>query len=180
MKANIFDLMRNKVNGTTFISFDSETTVKVRKTLPEDRKQPNPYYDAVSKVNKGSRVMVFQNKHTNAYESMVERRLAKEGKDPSSFELSPRTWGTRIPETPFIEHKGKYYLEVIFLGSNPAEYFMGGKQIGKDEIIGLTPSKEGEQGGLDNKVIIRTFAIENITRLTIDKQTYTDLYFKVE
>lgn len=181
MRGNIYELMMEKVNGTTFVGIDTEVKVKVRKTHPDDRKMANPHYERVAKVSKNSRVMVFQNKHVSGYGAMVQRRLEAEGKDPASFELGPRAWGTRIPNTPFVEHKGKYYLEVIFLGANEPEYYYNGRQITKGEIIGLQGDSysEGNQGGLENKVIIRTYAVENITRLTISKETYNDLYFKV-
>jgi len=41
-------------------------------------------------------------------------------------------------------------------------YFLDGKEIAKKDIIGLPEKKEGDQGGLKDKVIIRTFALDSI------------------
>lgn len=171
---NLATLLTDKVNGTTFISIDTETDVK----LTGGKK--NPMQGRVKKRVTGSNVMVFQNKNTNGYANMVRRRLEKEGKDPDSFELKPRTWGKRLKGTPFVEHKGEYYIEVIFLHPGKTEYLLDGKVVPKDVIVGLPPAKkEAHQGGLDNKVIIRTYKVSSIKGITIDKQHYTDLTFEL-
>ena len=114
--------------------------------------------------------MVFTNKKSSGYENMVNRRLAAEGKDPSTFAVGPRIWGTRIEGTPFIEHKGEQYLEVIFLRPGKTHYVHGVRPIDKANIIGLPEATAGEQGGLANKVIIRTFSVSSIKGITIDGQ----------
>lgn len=152
------------VNGTTFISINTKTPVKLaggKKNLLQGR---------VEKVVTGSNVMVFQNKTTNGYENMVNRRLEKEGKS-ASFTVSPRAWGERITNTPFVEHDGKLYLEVIFLKGGEVKYFVDGAEY-NGQIDGLPIHQEAHQGGLDNSVIIRTFKVENITSITVDKQTF--------
>ena len=109
------------------------------------------------------------NKTINGYEAMVERRLAKEGKDPASFQLGQRQWGKRIEGTPFVEHNGEMYLEVIFLKPGKSYYELNAQQINPEFIEGLPEKKaEGEQGGLDNKVVIRTFKVSNIAGITIN------------
>lgn len=159
-------LFTEHVNGATFISIDTKTDV----TLLGGKK--NPMQGRVQKSTTGSNVMVFQNKTTNAYENMVNRRLEKEGK-PVVFEVGPRKWGTRIPNTPFVEHNGELYLEVIFLRAGEVQYLLDGQPVDKADIEGLAekPDYEG-QGGLDNKVIIRTFKVSSIVGFTIDKQKY--------
>ena len=108
---------------------------------------------------------------------MVKRRLEKEGIDPDNFKLGKRPWGKRLENLPIIEHKGKYYLEVIFNQPPCVEYvYMEngyGKPISKKDIIGLPEKKkEGKQGGLseENKVIIRTYNIDNILEIHINKE----------
>ena len=107
---------------------------------------------------------------------MVQRRLIAEGKDPTSFELQPRTWGERIPETPFIHHHkdgvDTFYLEVIFLKGGESQYLLDGKPIDKKDIIGLKPATAAEQGGLENKVIIRSFKLSSIEKVRIDGMEY--------
>lgn len=153
------------VSGATFISLDTETVP----TLTGGKS--NPHQGRVVKVSRGASVMVFQNKNSNAYENMVNRRLIAEGKDPASFTLGERAWGTRIAGTPFIEHKGETYLEVIFLKA-PKEtvYFLDGKEVNASEIQGLKKDEPNadSQGGLDNKVIIRTFKCDSIKTIRVD------------
>jgi hypothetical protein len=169
------------VNGSSFVGADFETIAPCRKTLGGKRGTGlNPHYQQVRKVHKGASLVVFQNKNINGYESMVERRLIAEGKNPSRFELQPRKWGTRIPNFPIVTHtprdcvNPKFYLEVIFLRPGETTYFYQGKPIDKDDIIGLQiPSHSDEyQGGLDDDVPIRTFCVDNVTELRIDHMVY--------
>ena len=153
------------VNGNSFIAITTETIVK----LPGGKK--NPLQGLVTKRTTGSNVMVYQNKTTNTYENMVNRRLEKEGKNPGSFSVGPRAWGTRIPNTPFVEHNGQMYLEVIFLHCGEVKYFVGENQI-DPSTLDLTEKEEGEQGGLNNKVILRCFNVSNIKEITINKQHF--------
>lgn len=162
---NIREIFQS-VNGGTFISLNTETTVKLAGG------RSNPFQGRVTKVNIGSNVMVFQNKSTNAYDNMVKRRLVQEGKDPGSFELGPRAWGVRETGTPFVNHNGKMYLEVIFISSGEVAYLVDGKPY-NGPIPGLEVNKqEGHQGGLENKVIIRTYSVDSILSVTIDHKTY--------
>jgi hypothetical protein len=161
------EIMTDKVNGCTFLGLDTETVV----TLTGGKK--NPQQGRVTKVTIRSNVMVFSNKNSNAYDNMVKRRLIQEGKDPDGFVLSPRKWGVRESGTPFVTHNGNEYLEVIFLKAGESHYRLDGKVIPREQIQGLPERKEeGEQGGLDNKVIIRTFAVESILAITVDKTTH--------
>lgn len=145
--------------GGTFVGMDTLTEVK----LKGGRK--NPMQGRVTKRMTGAQVMCFSNTNGSAYEAMVKRRLVAEGKDPASFELSPRAWGERVPNTSFVEHKGAHYLEVIFLRAGKTTFFLDGGEISREEIEGLDEGAAGEQGGLLNKVVIRTFALENVTAL---------------
>lgn len=154
------------VNGNTIISIDTVTIPK----LSGGKK--NPMQGAVRKVMVGGNVMVFTNKNSNGYENMVNRRLTAEGKDPASFELGARAWGTRLTGTPFVEHNGAMYLEVIFLRPGKVRYEHGVRQISQAEVQGLEQKDEAEQGGLNNKVIIRTFKADSISSITIDGQRH--------
>ena len=148
-----------QLNGTAIASIDTETPVK----LTGGKK--NPMQGRITKKVSGSNIMFFCNLNSNGYENMVNRRLAEEGKD--SFQLSPRTWGERVPSTPFVTHKGKVYIETIFLRApKNIEYFCDGVTIEPENIPGLPVKKsEGTQGNLDRKVIIRTYDINNIKSL---------------
>jgi hypothetical protein len=165
----------SSVNGNSIISISTMTNVKLRGG------KKNPMQGRVKKRTMGSNVMVFQNKRTNGYGNMVKRRLEAEGKSAESFQLSPRTWGQRITNTPFVEHKGNYYLEVIFLRAGQVDYFLDGNIIDPSEIEGFpSQPEEGKQGGLDNKVIVRSYSVDSIFDITINKQYYDDITFDLE
>lgn len=145
--------------GGTFVGMDTETTVVLKGG------KSNPLQGRVTKVMTGAQVMSFANRNGSAYDAMVQRRLAAEGKDPASFELGPRAWGERVQGTPFIEHKGEHYLEVIFLHAGAVQYQLDGVAVDADSINGLPDKREGTQGGLEDKVVIRTFKLDSITAL---------------
>ena len=158
------------ISGAAFIGIDTDSIVSLKGG------KKNPLQGRVHKVTLGSTVMCFQNKYTNGYENMVRRRLEQEGKDPGSFKLSPRVWGTRLPELPIVVHEKdgvvKHYLEVIFMQQGKSHYYLDtpGNIIPRSSIVGLDTPKVSEesQGGLNNKVIIRTYDIESITALRIN------------
>ena len=158
------------INGASFVGLDTHTDV----TLTGGKK--NPHQGRVTKKMLGATVMSFQNKNFSAYEAMVQRRLTAEGKDPEAFVLGERAWGTRIPNMPIVEHfkdgDTKYYLEVIFLTPGVVTYYLDGASIDPSFIIGLKSASAGEQGGLTDKVILRTFAADSITELRIDGQVF--------
>ena len=137
------------VSGNTFLGLTTETNVK----LTGGKK--NAQQGRVTKRTV-SNVQVFQNKNTNGYQN---KRL----KADSEFTLSPRAWGERETGTPFVTHKGKEYLEVIFNSVSSVEYFLDGKPVSKDSIEGLPvkkPSKSEEAG-----VVIRTFGFDSIKEI---------------
>lgn len=161
------------INGSTFIGLDTVTTPVLKGG------KSNPYQGKVRKVMQGASVMIFQNKKKSSYGAMVERRLAKEGKDPASFTIGPRVWGERIPGTPVVQHKGQHYLECIFLKPGFSCYMVEGKQVNPKDIPGLeTDKEEGEQGGLENKVIIRCFKAESIAKIRIEGEEIVNKEFK--
>jgi hypothetical protein len=168
MMTKIEQILKN-VNGATFISIDTETTVVLAGG------KGNEMQGRVTKVQTGSNVMVFQNKTTNAYENMVNRRLQQLNMNPR-FEVGPRAWGHRIPNTPFITHNGELYLEVIFLKAGEVSYKLDGEPIKEADIIGLKERSEpGHQGGLgatEKAVIIRTFKVSNVKTITVDGERH--------
>ena len=153
------------VSGTDFVGIDTITTPVLKGG------KSNPMQGRVEKHMTGASVMVFQNKNSSGYANMVERRLLAEGKDPASFELSPRAWGERVAGLPSVEHKGAEYLEVIFLKAGQVSYTLDGQPIAQGDIIGLKDAAESTQGGLEAKVIIRTFKADSIKTIRISGQS---------
>jgi hypothetical protein len=133
----------------------------------------NPMQSRVTKKMVAGNVMFFCNNNSNGYQNMVKKRLAAEGKDPESFVLGALPWGERVAGTPFIVNKGEMYIQVIFLNSpKNVTYFLDGNEIDKKDVQGLKLDKEeGEQGGLDKKVIIRTFKLGSVKGLKMGALT---------
>ena len=150
-----------QLNGCAIAGIDTKTI----EPLLGGKK--NPMKDRVSKVMKHGSIMFFCNLNNNGYDAMVKRRLIKEGKDPESFKLGKRVWGERVPNTPFVLHKGQVYVETIFLSApKDVSYLLDNEPIAKSDIEGLKVKKiEGKQGGLNDKVIIRTYKLESIEKL---------------
>jgi hypothetical protein len=149
-----------QLQGCAIGSLDAVTSV----TLTGGKK--NPMQGRVTKKAEGGNVMFFCNSNNNAYNDMVKRRLAAEGRNPEGFVLGKRVWGERLPDTPFIEHKGELYLDTIFLKApKKVTYYLDGQEIDKSAVQGLPVSSEGEQGGLENKVIIRTYKLSSVTQI---------------
>jgi hypothetical protein len=160
--------------GSQIIGLDTLVEVK----LTGGKK--NPMQGRVKKMTTGNLVMLFKN--GNGYKNMVTRRLKKQFSDIittmeiferiSSPTWTPgeRAWGERVPKSPFIEHKGKLYLDTIFIRPGKSTYYLDGVEIEKDQIIGLPEKNEGDQGGLIDKVIVRTFALESIIKIRKGKK----------
>lgn len=156
-----------EINGNTFVNIETLTSVS---DLVKPKSNP---YNGLMKLNI-SNVQIFQNKNSNAYANKVKRELAKEGKDVENFELQPRKWGERIKNTPLVTHKGEFYLEVMFNTQvGETRFFHNGEEVSAETVKPhRREKKEGSQGGLENKVIIRTYKIASITSITIAKQKY--------
>jgi hypothetical protein len=155
--------------GSQIIGLDTVTEVKLLGGMK------NPMKGKITKMTEGSKVMIFTS--SKGFKNMVNRRLKVQAAGElttielfetiakGEFQPGPRQWGKRIDGTPFVEHKGKTYLECIFLKPGKSTYYLDGQVIEKKDIIGLPEKKEGDQGGLKNKVIIRTFALDSIMRV---------------
>lgn len=170
----ITDQILGKISGVTFASISYTSTVKL---LGGSK---NPYQTRVQKVTENARVMLASS--SALYINMINRRLADENKAP--YEAKARTWGTRVPGTPYIHHvlKGgseRYYLEMVFQAAGTTHYTLDGELITDDVLLAdilkdvpaydeLTP----QQGGLDNQVVIRSIALANILKITVNGETF--------
>lgn len=170
------------VNGASFVGLDTESVVQLKGG------KSNPFKGRVKKLVTGSQVMVFTNQEQNGYENMVQRRLIEEGKDPTSFSVGPRKWGTRVPNLPIIEHEKdgvvKEYLEVIFLKPGTTTFLLDDAPVTKEYLLEnvtgyeeeaekeVNESEDGPQAGLKNKVIVRTYAADSLINVRIDGAEY--------
>ncbi len=153
--------MLSKLSGNTFIGLTTETTPKLTGGVK------NPQQGRITKRSVSS-VQIFTNQNVNAYRNKRNKNREAAGND-TPFELSPRAWGERVPNTPFVTHKGKDYLEVIFNRVTETEYLLDGKSIDKDSIQGLPKSRPASE---TDDVIIRTFKLESIKEMRAFGEEY--------
>lgn len=166
MKYEDIETLLKSFSGNTFASMDNITTVALKGG------KKNEMQGRVTKRTSNNQVQLFTNEKSNGYENMVKRRLIAEGKDPEEFTVKPLPWGTRVKDSPFIEHNGKHYLQVIFNRPGKSEYFLDGQPIDASAIEGLPekkePTEENGQGLTEeNAVVVRTFAIESIESIRV-------------
>jgi hypothetical protein len=152
MERSVLEDLLDRIDGCTFATLDAET-------------YPTP---GIRKVMTGKRVILFTNKKVSGYENMVKRRLVEAGRDPSNFVLTDLPWGTRVPNSPLIEHKGKTYLQCIVLSEGDARFFITttGDEVNEDD---LNLRKRNTNQGLaaNDEVLVCAYNLENITRIAL-------------
>jgi len=164
----------SSIRGTTFAGITTRTQVKLKGG------KKNPMQGRVEKLTEDANIIVYSNSEVSGYAAMVKRRMVKEGKDPEQFVMKPRAWGTRVGKSPFIKHNDKYYLECIFRSPGKTTYLLDGIPTPKEEIEGLpenketsetkTEAQEKSQGGIEDKIIIRTFSLDSIISVKLKKE----------
>jgi len=114
-----------------------------------------------------------------------ERKEAAEER----FQVKPRKWGERIPNSPFIEHTKvgdvhpNYYLDTIWLRAGTTEFFLDGNPIAEADIQGYEKpvAKEAAnvQGGLkvENQVIVRSIGLDSILRIKTGGVDYSGVFY---
>lgn len=168
MEYNVLNGIVEGIKGTRFASIDTISEVKLKGG------KKNPFQNRVFKKTEGS-VIILTNTPEHVYSNMVKKRLVEEGKDFKEFTLQPRAWGSRIANTCFIEHKDEKYLETIFVSAGKSTYLVDGVETEPSEIEGLELDKkvnENSQGGLDNKVIIRTYKLDSILNIRVNGEEF--------
>lgn len=164
-KAQLVKVLMGLV-GSTFATIVSETDVKMNK-------KNNPYHGTITKLTRANVNINF------SYENAVNKARVKEGKE-DDFEAQARKWGETIPGTPLVLKEGKYYLYCRFLGYNKTKsiYFhntdTGSALIEKAIIEEFLPKvNESKTQDLENEVVVRTYKIENIREVIVNKIHYT-------
>lgn len=166
MKLAQIHTLLDSIRGNTFAAMDCITEVK---GLKGGKK--NPMQGRVTKHTTGNRVQLFTSH--KGYKNMVNRRLEAEGK-VADFEPAALPWGSRIDDSPLIEHKGQFYLQVIFHKAGAVQYYLDNKPIDKDDIEGLVEreSNAGRTGLEDgNEPIVRTFSLDSIREIRMMGET---------
>jgi|MDTC01.1.fsa_nt_gb hypothetical protein len=147
--------------GASFVTLLAET-------VPAMRKTNNPFLDRVTKRSRVNGAIGW------IYPNGVNRQRIREGGEPD-FEAFPRKWGERIKGTPFVEHKGKTYLELKVENVLGTEWFLDGEPISPEDreaVNAFIPTKvEGARQQVENPVILRDYNLANIREITFDGMT---------
>lgn len=165
MKLAQVHVLLNSIKGNTFAALDTITEVKLKGG------KKNPMLGRVTKHTTGNRVQLFTS--FRGYKNMVNRRLEAEGK-VADFEPKPLPWGTRIEDSPLIEHNGKFYIQMIFIAGGESTYYLDNQVIDKANIEGfdekdVTAGRTGLED--ENAVVVRTFALDSIREIRMMGQT---------
>lgn len=151
MKQEDFIDLLSRVRGCTFAALDAQTS-------------PSP---GVRKVTMNEQVLVFSMRSGSGYEHMVKRRLAEIGRDPNSFSVGDLPWGRRVDNTPVIAHAGKYYVQMIVIRPGLSECFVGNHRVNCAAFGKKNPAGYGQGLPDDRRVIVHTYCLDNIVRLTL-------------
>jgi len=150
------------LKGGTYVGLDIETDPKA---LKKDRftGEPNPY-STITKLGSLSGNL------GSDYGRRVQKHLDASGIE-EAVEVQPRAWGTLLPNRMLVEHKGKYYLQIIPDSATKPIYIADGRVVEHADLIDLLPLDRGETSstqaslGEDAKVIVRDIKIDSIKRI---------------
>ena len=155
----LINLLNENWRGSEFVSIITETEPKMRKT-------DNPYFNDVVKHKEYTVNIGY------SYKNAVNNRREKEGND-RNFESEQRKWGQRVPKTPFVEHKGNYYLDTRILRSGDEAYFdKEGNEISKKDLEPFMYKSKSSRQGTENPVIVRNFKLSSIVIVKIRGKEY--------
>lgn len=151
----------------------AQDVVIVSKTEPEMRKTGNPYIGKVFKIS------TFSGKINWHYQAEVNKQRQREGgfqvvngvpvvQTPEKFEALPRKWGTRLKDSPFVEHKGVFYLEMKVEQTLAHEYRdINNKPFDVEKIKPFMPSKsDSSRQEVKNEIILRDYRLDRVIALT--------------
>jgi hypothetical protein len=106
------------------------------------------------------------------YESSVNKQREREGL-ATDFEAMPRKWGVRVDGTPFVEHKGKDYLELKVQNPLGHEYVDAqGNALARELVEQYLPAKGASRQGVRREVMLRDYSFESLRAVAMRGETY--------
>lgn len=150
--------MLSGIRGATFATLITQTDARLRKT-------GNPF-GQVQKVSRVNVCLGYQ------YEKAVNRQRIREDSE-ADFRAGPRQWGTRIPGTFFVEHKGKTYLETKVERSLGHAYIDSrGRQLTDDEVAPYLPARGENRQEVEREILVRDYSLDSIRSIACRGETY--------
>jgi hypothetical protein len=117
-------------------------------------------------ITKRAKINVVLGTNVN-FGRIVNARRQKGGLEAVS--IQPRQWGQRIPNTPYVWHNGKLYLECLVLKTLSEKYFnRDGVEIPKDEVFNGGQAPNVYDLGKDSPKW-RTYKLDSIQQVTSKK-----------
>ena len=148
----------SEIHGATFATIIAETDAKLLKT-------GNPF----GPVRKVSRVNVTLGVD---YGAAVNRQLTREG-EAADFVAKPRQWGERVPGTFFVQHKGKFYLEVKVEKSISHAYLdAAGNELTDEQIRPFLPARSTGRQGVEKEILVRDYALDSIRSISFKGESF--------
>ena len=100
------------------------------------------------------------------YSNSLYSMASREGKE-IVFDVKPRKWGERLPNTPlvYLASKEKYYLEAKCERVFEMDYYnQEGDKLDKEEMSQFLPKKKksSTQVELDGEVVLRDYSLDNL------------------
>lgn len=136
------------------------------RTVPAMNKRGNPLFGRLEKLATVNGAINWN--YTNA----VNNRRRREGVTPN-FTAEPRVWGVRLPGLPFVEYKGKLYLELKVERSVEYVYLVDGKITPKEKVTPyLIQSTGNPRQDLIKEVMLRDYALETIEQIKVGGRVY--------
>jgi hypothetical protein len=168
-------VLENVPSRASFVSFRTVTTPRMRKTVNGRGTPYNEYHDedgncTVRKVSEVRGLVNF------VYANSVNNQREREGVEPD-FEPEPRRWGSRVDGTPLVRHvkngEERFYLEVKVESATSTYYDENWNEIDREEIEEYLYSSSGSsRQGVEDRVILRDYRLENVDEITMFGETY--------
>lgn len=161
------------LRGSQIVTLTTETDARLRKTHPTlkvgGKAARSPYADdSVTKVSRVNVVINF------TYQNAVNRQQCREG-NAGDFVAQPRQWGERVEGTPFVQHKGRLYVECkVERVVGETEFRVNGLPIDRSEIADYLPASRSsaEHQGVDREIVLRDYALDSILAVTMGGETF--------
>jgi hypothetical protein len=155
------DILLN-FKGYSFAGLQTLTDARAKKT-------DNPFKNKI--VLKESQLLVNVGFHYS--NSLVNQ--AKRENVSTDFDVQPRKWGIRLPNSPLVEHKGNYYLEAKVENVFQTRFTdVDGNELDKQDVLPFLPKKResATQDRLEKKVYLRDFKLASIQKFAFDGKIY--------
>ena len=157
------DILLN-FKGYSFAGLQTLTDARAKKT-------DNPFKDKI--ILKESQLLVNVGFHYS--NSLVNQ--AKRENVSTDFDVQPRKWGIRLPNSPLVEHKGNYYLEAKVEKVFQTRFTdIDGNELSKEDVNPFLPKKINQWGAtqdrLEKKIYLRDFKLASIQKFAFDGKIY--------